>query len=78
MKGQKMIRTQDALEARLRSGSRLRETRVHEPEDRSIWCIAETGETVHGQAVNLCRGRGLLRPLADGLFGEAQTYELAS
>lgn len=69
-----MIRTKEALEARLMGGSHLRETRVHEPEDKSVWCIAETGESVHGQAVNLCRSKGILRPLTDGLFGEAQTY----
>lgn len=71
-----MIRTQEALEARLRDGSRIRETRLHVPEEKSIWNIVETGEGVHGQAVNLIKSKGLLRPLADGLFGEAQTYEL--
>lgn len=71
-----MIRTQEALEARLRSGSMIRETRVHEPEEKSIWNVVETGESVHGQAVRLVRTRGLLKPLADGLFGEAQTYAL--
>lgn len=69
-----MIRTKEALEARLRAGSHLRETRIHEPEDKSVWNIAETGEAVHGQAVNLCRAKGILCPLEDGLFGEAQTF----
>jgi hypothetical protein len=72
-----VIRTQQALEARLRDGFHIRETRVHEPEDKSVWCIAETGESVHGQAVNLIRAKDLLAPLCDGLFGEAQTYGLA-
>lgn len=70
-----MIRTYDALLSRLQSGACIRETRVHEPEDKSIWAIATTDQAVHGQAVRKAFQEGALRPLPDGLFGEAQTYE---
>lgn len=53
-------------------GGHLRVTRIHMPEEKSVWSVAETGETVHGTAVRLTREN--LKPLSDGLFGEAQTY----
>lgn len=71
-----MILTADALERHLRSGGMIRETRLHEPEEKSVWNAADTGEGIHGTALRMVRQRGLLKPLADGLFGEAQTYAL--
>lgn len=58
-------------------GGAIRETRIHEPEEKTIWSKADTGESVHGQAVAQARKRELLKPLNDGLFGDAQTYVLA-
>jgi len=51
----------------------LRETRIHEPDDKTIW-TTNAGETVHGQAVRRARAQGWLKPLPDGLFGDAQSY----
>jgi hypothetical protein len=67
-----MIRSKEALERVLIGGGHLRETRIHEPESKVIWTVAETGETVNGAAVRLTKEK--LRPMADGLFGDAQTY----
>lgn len=69
-----MIRTKEALEARLMGGSHLRKTVGCGSQHETVWTIAETDETVHGQAVTMCERKGLLKPLADGLFGDAQTY----
>lgn len=69
-----MIRSREALERALKGGARLIETRVHEPESRSIWFVSETGESVHGTPVRLLKSN--LRCLADGLFeDQGQTYE---
>ena len=69
-----MIRTKEALEARLRDGSHLRKTVGCGAQSETVWTIAETDETVHGQAVTMCERKGILRPLMDGLFGDAQTF----
>jgi len=69
-----MIRTKDALISEMDKGRFVRETRLHEPEDKSVWNMADTGEAVHGQAVSLTKIARGFEPLADGLFGEAQTY----
>lgn len=70
-----MIRTKDALERTLKGGAHICETRIHEPESKSLWFVSETGESVHGGAVRSLRDN--LRSLPDGLFGEGQTYEWA-
>lgn len=71
-----MIRTADALEHVMDGGGLLRETLIHDPEEKTIWTHAETGETVHGQAVRLLRSRRPFIGMADGLFGEHQTYRI--
>lgn len=70
-----MIRTKDTLIQTLQGGAHVRETRIHEPVDKSVWVIAETGETVSLTALKAVKGS--LSPLTDGLFGEAQTYAWA-
>jgi hypothetical protein len=73
-----MIRSRERLEQVLSAGSAIRREFLHDPEPRTIWSVAETGETIRAPAANWFLQNQKLEPLEDGLFpGESQTFVAA-
>ena len=74
-----MIRTRDALMKLVEAGGSIRCELLHEPEPKTVWTDAASGEVVHASAVKWALREKRLQPLSDGLFADvAQTYVLAS
>lgn len=68
----------ESMMAALAQGDRLQLTRLHDPKPEDIYSLVDSGRRVNANAAHKAIRLGQLAPVKDGLFGDSQTWSLAT